>query len=99
MPKQLNHEKLRARDRGRAGVPRGDTPEDHRSPVPTTRPIAWHRRLQYRSVQRYGCLQDDPTFYTALHLRCLCPTHRQSHRPSALCPALPRWMTLRLPVR
>jgi hypothetical protein len=74
-----SHDALRARDRGRLGIPLHDTATDHAPP------------------RRYATRADDPNFYRALHRRCLCPTHRQIHTPTALCPHLPRWMTLPLP--
>ena len=76
-----SHEALRARDRGRMGIPLLDAPGDHHM-QPTRRP---------------GPRHDDPAFYRALHHRCLCPDRRRPHAPDALCPALPRWMTLTLP--
>jgi hypothetical protein len=74
-----SHEALRARDRGRMGIPLEDTATDHAPP----------RRSASRA--------DDPSFYRSLHRCCLCPDRRRTHPPSALCPALPRWMTLTLP--
>lgn len=76
-----SHEALRARDRGRLGIPLEDTASDHAPP------------------RRYASRADDPTFYRSMHRRCLCRDRHRTHSPSALCPALPRWMTLTLPGR
>ena len=76
-----SHDALRARDRGRMGIPLLDGPTDH---APLRRPVA---------------RADEPSFYRTMHRRCLCPDRRRTHTPDALCPALPRWMTLTLPGR
>lgn len=56
------------------------------------------RHARRQSLPHYGLSIDRPEFYASRrHTICLCPDRRRDHTPRALCPALPRWMTRRLP--